>query len=97
MFTARQSASAAVLDGKLYVVGGANTMNTISYSSAECYDLNSNAWSVIASMKKRRSGLGAAALGGYLYAIGVLDNESGQATDTVERYCPRTNKWTKVS
>ena len=36
-----------------------------------------------------------AALDGYIYAIGGYDGTS--RLSTVERYCPKTNKWTFVA
>jgi hypothetical protein len=36
-----------------------------------------------------------AALDGYIYAIGGYDGTS--RLSTVERYCPKTNRWTFVA
>ena len=42
-----------------------------------------------------RRGLGLAALGGAVYAIGGLDDKT--CFDTVERYDPNANNWTPVA
>lgn len=49
----------------------------------------------VAAMTTRRLGVAVAVLGGQLYAVGGSD---GQAPlNSVERYCPRSNKWTAVA
>ena len=46
-------------------------------------------------MSTRRLGVAVAVLGGFLYAVGGSDGTS--PLNTVERYDPRSNKWTPVA
>lgn len=46
-------------------------------------------------MLQRRGGVGIAGLDGYLYAVG--GNDGSVSLQSVERYNPHTNKWTKVA
>eukprot|EP00312_Isochrysidales_sp_CCMP1244_P040906 CAMPEP_0202765160 /NCGR_PEP_ID=MMETSP1388-20130828/27584_1 /ASSEMBLY_ACC=CAM_ASM_000864 /TAXON_ID=37098 /ORGANISM="Isochrysis sp, Strain CCMP1244" /LENGTH=58 /DNA_ID=CAMNT_0049433703 /DNA_START=1 /DNA_END=175 /DNA_ORIENTATION=+ len=55
----------AVLDGKLYAVGGYD-----DDSSVERYDLATNAWEAVAPLPSARINHAMAALDGKLYAIG---------------------------
>ena len=54
MGTARKCASAAVLGGKIYVMGGIDT-GAITLSSVECFDPGTQAWSAAPAMGKARS------------------------------------------
>lgn len=42
-----------------------------------------------------RGGVGVAGLGGYLYAVG--GNDGAASLQSVERYNPHTNKWSRVA
>lgn len=46
-------------------------------------------------MTTRRLGVAVAVLGGFLYAIGGSDGQT--PLNTVERFDPRSNKWTIVA
>lgn len=46
-------------------------------------------------MSSRRLGVGVAVLDGYLYAIGGSDGTS--PLNTVEKYDPKTNRWSSVA
>jgi kelch-like protein 2/3 len=59
MSTARSSFGVAVVDGKLYVVGGRDATNTI-LSSVECFDPSTGQWSAVAPMNTARYGHGVA-------------------------------------
>ena len=92
----------AVLDGKLYAVGGYNDDGVLS--SVERYDLATNAWEAVAQMARAREDLGVAVLDGKLYAVGgkgeVLSREEDDdlvRISTVERYDPATNAWEEVA
>jgi len=54
MATARDELTVAVLDGKLYAVGGTNP-NDGSLSSAERYDPPTNVWEAVAPMAEARA------------------------------------------
>ena len=88
----------AVLDGKLYAVGGFNGDDG-NLSSVERYDPAVGAWEAVAPMALARFGAGVAALEGKLYALGGRVEEDDEAAEldrpanTVERYDPATNAW----
>ena len=86
MATARCTFAVAVLDGKLYAVGGYN-LDDGNLSSVERYDPALDVWEAVAPMAVRRIAFGVAVLGGKLYAVG------GQFVASVERYDPATNAW----
>mgnify|MGYP000350325636 FL=1 len=54
MTTARSTVGVAVLNGKLYAVGGRDGLACLN--SMECYDPHTNKWSVTCPMLKRRGG-----------------------------------------
>ena len=88
MATAREYHVMAVLDGKLYAVGG-------TFSSVERYDPRTNAWEEVAPMATARVNPAAAALDGKLYAVGGYSGD-GSDLSSVERYDPTTNAWEAV-
>ena len=87
---ARLSAAAAVLEGKLYAVGGADHV-----LSVERYDPALDAWEAVAPMAEARRYHAVAELDGKLYAVGGED-AGYHALRSVERYDPATNAWEAV-
>ena len=87
----------AVLDGKLYAVGGQDDYNVLS--SVERYDPVTNAWEVVAPMAEARYKHAVAALDGKLYAVGGSDDDEDDdgALSSVERYDPASNAWEAVA
>ncbi len=83
--------AAAVLNGKLYVLGGIiNSSNAVT-GAVEVYDPATNSWGTAASMPTPRYGATAQVSGGKIYVIG------GQGAlgllGTTEVYDPSTNTW----
>lgn len=100
--TAREYAASAVVDGKLYVVGGQITDSGSTPGPAtailEVFDPATNTWSSAPPMPTARMGLTLTAYNGKLYAIGGrTDGYSTSAVNTVEIYNPATNLWTSGS
>ena len=91
MATARAAPTVAVLDGKLYAVGG---YNGGILSSVERYDPTANMWEEVAPMAAARQAHGVAVLDGKLYAVGGY---GAGALSSVERYGPATNAWEAVA
>jgi kelch-like protein 17 (actinfilin)/kelch-like protein 20 len=94
MSTARDELTAAVVDGKLYAMGG-NDADGESLSFVERYDPAKNAWEAVAPMSTARKGLAAAAVDGKLYVMGGHDNQN--RLGSVERYDPAKNAWEAVA
>jgi len=88
---ARSNACGAVVNGKLYVIGG-HTATPIYLADCEVFDPSKNSWSMLAPMPTPRACPGAAVVNGKLYVIG------GSAFSTFygicEEYDPATDTWT---
>jgi hypothetical protein len=84
MPTARVYPTADVINGKLYVVGGAS--NTV-LSTNEAYDARTDSWSVQASMPTARYVLASGVINGILYAVGGGTNTVAEVT-TNEAFTP---------
>ncbi|GLG96222.1 Kelch-like protein 5 [Gryllus bimaculatus] len=83
----------AVMDEKLYVVGGRDGLKTLN--TVECYDLKARTWSNLHPMSTHRHGLGVGVLEGPLYAVGGHDGWS--YLNTVERWDPQARQWSFVA
>ena len=92
MITARSNHATAVLDGKLFVMGGCNGD---SLSSVECLDLETGQRSEMTPMSTRRCNHGAAELGGKIYVTG--GNPVNTVGTLVESFDAATNQWTAVT
>lgn len=99
MTAMRSTAGVAVLNNRLYAIGGRD--GSSCHRSVECYDPHTNKWSIRAPMNRRRGGVGVGVANGYLYALGGHDcpvsNPAVCRTETVERYDPTSDTWTMVS
>lgn len=74
-------------DGKIFVVGGWDEMDTV-----EIYDPATNTWNKGPALEQGRHSLGLTpAPDGYLYAVGGAVSYTGEAL--TERYNPATNRW----
>ncbi|CAE8615186.1 unnamed protein product [Polarella glacialis] len=82
----RTGLAAAVLGGKLYVLGGSNDNVYVETLFVERFDPRAG-WQRAPSMPTWRNGLAAAVLDGQLYALGG-SARGGNALDTVERFDP---------
>ena len=75
--SARNSAAVAVIEGKIYVVGGRQalkqpdgTLRQVNVATLEVFDPTTRRWETRAPMPQAQGGLAAAAHGGRLYAFG---------------------------
>jgi N-acetylneuraminic acid mutarotase len=87
MPTPRSSLAAAVVNNKIYAIGGFNYRHL---STNEVYDPSTNTWLTKAPMPTKRSGIAAAVVNNIIYVIGGYDNFS---TSTNEAYDPSTDTW----
>ena len=91
--TPRTGAASAVVDGKIYIIGGLSRRGRIS-STVEEYDSHEDKWSQKASGPTSRAMASAVAVGKVIYVIGGR-NESG-ITNVVEAYDTARNSWKQV-
>jgi hypothetical protein len=88
MSTPRASLDAAVVDGKIYAIGGTSNIN-------EEYDPTTNTWTTKATVPTGRSKLATVTVQNKIYAIGGYDDASpGTPTAKNEVYDPTTDTWT---
>jgi len=78
--------AAAVLDGKIYVMGGFPWTNAVQF-----FDPQTRAWTTVAPMAAKRYAFATAVVGGKLYAFG------GWAVTSVEAFDPETGAWAEVA
>ena len=64
-------------------------------TSVERYTPGEDRWTNVSPMLKRRSALGAAVVGDYIFAVGGM--ECGTPLSSVERYDPTTDRWSNVA
>lgn len=93
MITTRSRVGTAVMDGKLYAIGGYNGNDRLC--SVEMFDPGARKWKEIGSMNCKRSALGAAAVGGKMLVAGGYDGIS--SLNSVELYDLRTDIWSLVA
>ena len=88
----------AVVNGKLYVVGGTtNGTRPLNLSQTlEVYDPGTGSWTTLAPAPTARYGATAVGLNGQLYVFGGLDGFEDAFT-TVEVYSPSSNSWRTLS
>jgi N-acetylneuraminic acid mutarotase len=91
MPTARFIPGSAVVDGKIYVIGGAPDVVSLITAAVEEYDPAADTWTRRADMPTARQGLRAAAVDGMIYAFGGWDGDDDSST--VEAYDPATDTW----
>jgi hypothetical protein len=85
MPTARVAAAAAVVGGRLHVIGGRTGETYLK--AVEAYDPVTDSWSVRAAMPTARSGLGVGVISNLVYAVGGR-RSSTSVVATNERYAP---------
>ncbi len=90
MPTARSWAASSAVNGKIYVIGGADNSGN-SLNTVEEYDPATNTWATKAPMLTVRAGLTVSAVNGKIYAIGGGANYTDLGT--VEEYDPAANTW----
>jgi len=88
MPTARSSFGVAVIDGKIYAIGG---FGGGALSSNEEYDPVTNTWTTKANMPTARESFGIAVWQNRIYAIGGRTNNG--LTSVNEVYDPATDTW----
>lgn len=91
----RRAFASAELDGRYYLVGGMKD-GFKPVEQSEYFDFETGKWKNIAAPKSQRIGADLIAAGGALYLVGgteLGDPEKAEASRVVERYDPKTNRW----
>jgi N-acetylneuraminic acid mutarotase len=88
-------AATAVLDGKLYVLGGWSTNSGETWDAVQIYDPAADKWSAGPKLPVGVNHAGAAAVGGKLYVVGGFLGPFRQREPTanVWAFDPPTGKW----
>uniref|UniRef100_A0A8C5QBP8 Intracisternal A particle-promoted polypeptide n=1 Tax=Leptobrachium leishanense TaxID=445787 RepID=A0A8C5QBP8_9ANUR len=89
---ARSGMSVAVLEGKIYVLGGEK--DSMIFDCVECYDPVHKQWTSVSCLNVPRCGLGACACHGTIYALGGW--VGAEIGDSIERFSPEENTWQVV-
>uniref|UniRef100_UPI003467EED4 SAKe6DEtal n=1 Tax=synthetic construct TaxID=32630 RepID=UPI003467EED4 len=101
MLTRRIGVGVAVLNGRIYAVGGydGSPDGHTHLNSVEAYDPETDTWSPVAPMNTRRSGVGVAVLDGHIYAVGGSHGSPDGSIhhNSVERYEPERDEWHLVA
>lgn len=90
----RSGLGVAVVDGKIYAIGGATSNGFCSFN--EQYDPSAGTWTFRASMPTARSDFGIAVFQNKIYCMGgyyLSSRSQGGATAANEVYDPATDTW----
>jgi N-acetylneuraminic acid mutarotase len=93
MPSARMNAAAAVVGGKIYVMGGEYDTVNRWLAVVEEYDAETDTWATKASLPAGRRYHTAAAVGGKVYVFGGQNSSPGTVSTTYE-YDPVGDTWT---
>jgi len=90
----RHDAASAVMDGRIYLIGGKEETGSSApaIDRVSVLDLETMQWSEAASLPTPRVGMRGGAIDGKIYVAG--GNYSGEVLDSVESYEPETDVWT---
>ena len=92
----RAAGGAAVVNGKLYVVGGTSSSPAGRLARRMLvYDIGANRWTTRRGPTPREH-LGVAALGGRIYVVGGRTAGFDTNMALVERFNPRTGRWSRL-
>lgn len=97
MPTARGFMGTALVDRRIYVIGGSLAMaeRDPGVATVEIYDIASDSWSDGAPLGVARADLSASVLDGKIYAIGGTAHVAIDALGTVEMFDPATGVWSR--
>jgi N-acetylneuraminic acid mutarotase len=91
MPTPREEISGALLNGKIYIVGGSPDGNKIT-DNVDVYDTKADEWHSVASLPVPRDHIGVCSYDGKVYAVGGFDVKD-RPTNELLIYDPQKNKW----
>src|SRR5205823_14180485 len=86
----------ALLNGKIYKVGGCADNSCTLTNTVEAYTISADTWAPVASYPTSISWLNAVGLNGFVYSAGGTDSNA-TATNKVYRYDPVADSWDDAS
>jgi N-acetylneuraminic acid mutarotase len=87
--------AAAVLNGKIYLIGGFRTDTNVPTAEVQVYDIASRKWSEAAPLPAPRGGHAAVVLDGKIHVVGGGNSQSTIADHDV--YDPLKNTWSALA
>jgi N-acetylneuraminic acid mutarotase len=94
MPTPRALTASAVLNGKIYVIGGTNSKTSQATTKVEAYDMGTNTWDTnIAELPVPLCNHTAETIQGKIYVLGGSDYFLGPGKKTTFEYDPSANTW----
>ena len=101
--TLRTGFATAVVDGKIYLIGGTpfqNRRGPYGLPTVEMYDPKTNSWEQVADMPTPRTKAKTAVVNGTIYVCGGYNGADNRLVnlkflDIVEAYDPQTDTWTR--
>jgi N-acetylneuraminic acid mutarotase len=100
MPTRRGASAIAVVDGRIYVIGGpGKNVANLPLSTVEAYDPATDTWTTKADMPTARRKASACVIDGRIYVSGGATTRGGilpPTVPTVEIYDPATDTWTQT-
>jgi N-acetylneuraminic acid mutarotase len=93
MLTPREESSAAVIENRIYAVGGFHA-NGVSTNKVEVYDTKTNTWSAVKDLPLALDHPGVASYEGKLYVVGGMSRDVN-GFGTLFIFDPVTNEWTR--
>lgn len=95
MHVSRGSPAAAVVDGRIYVAGGAPANTAKPHSSVEVYDIGADRWEFAPDIPTASHHNAAAVVGGQIYVVGGR-TPGNFSLDAIQRLDPGRGNWTKL-
>ncbi|WP_418314893.1 Kelch repeat-containing protein [Piscinibacter sakaiensis] len=86
----------AVLDGRLYAVGGHLEQNRKPHDACFVYESGNGRWQTIAPLPRACGAVACVGLGGRLHAVGGAIGDTGPSKKSVDwhlSYDPKTDRW----
>ncbi len=98
MPTARDHSVAAVVDGRIHVIGGRTVTIASIIGAHEAFDPASRTWQSLSPLPTPRAGFASAVLGGRILVMGGEGSGfAGGVFSVVEEYDPATDTWRRLS
>jgi N-acetylneuraminic acid mutarotase len=87
--------AAAIVDGRIYLIGGFGTTSNVPISDVHIYDIAAKSWSDAAPLPAPRGGHAAVVLDGKIHVFGGGNSQTTLADHTM--YDPASDTWTDLA